>query len=172
MKTLPRGRIQIFLSHSNGDRDLAAEIAYTIEYRLAFWELDVDVFNTSEPEDRFNDFDKIIQAGVFRKDDVEEYEAELMDYLRTNLVKSTVYLLLATRQSLKNSRRWMAFEIALAHEEAGRRNLVFIPCLAGGAHAAELPPKAAIFHALDLSSNIGYGQLIHQLRMRFTYKDT
>jgi hypothetical protein len=159
---------QVFLSHAGEDGKLAVELAARLKDALNASRMSVRVFNTSASEDRFRDFEDIVAAGEeFRP---LEWEAELRDYLRQELRRSAVYILLVTPGSLRKSSKWIQFEIDTAFEEQARGRIAFIPCTAKGARLKDLPDKASVFQGIDLSKEQGWHaaargeeQLLHSI---------
>ena len=142
----------VFLSHAGEDADVASRLAWDLREDLDAVGIEIEVFNTSESADRFKDFGDIVAGGgTF---DAEEWERELRGYLRENIAKSAVYLLLVTPTSLEKNSKWIEFEINTAYEQRTQNQIGFIPCTTKGASLGELPPKASIFTGVDIP--IGY----------------
>jgi hypothetical protein len=147
-------RKQLFLSHAGEDADFALRLARQLETE---WLLQaprsyVDVFCTSKHEHRYRDLRKTMPLGANFREEGERWEKELRQYLHQNLLTSTAYLLLVTKQSNRKSSAWIAFEIDVASEHAKQTQTFFFPCVAEGATLGDLPSKANEFQGIDLAS--------------------
>ena len=149
-------RKQIFLSHAGQDAEFARRLAARIECEWTRRQTahEAHVFCTSEPQYRFKDLKQVLRPGSFWRRQVSEWEEELRQYLRQNLIGSAAYVLLVTKQSLEKHSTWIAFEIDVASEQTKeRQQSFFYPCVAEGATFGELPEKAIRFQAIDLGSD-------------------
>jgi hypothetical protein len=154
----------IFLSHAGEDRERASQISSFIKREYNKNKNEASVFNTSEPENRFNNFLRTKPGEpITSKWD----RAALRDYLRNNINASRYYLLLATPRSLAKRSEWIAFEIEIAQELAHQHGGYFIPCLCDGALAGQLPDGAKMFNACDIDSQDALIALMRQLQHRW-----
>src|SRR5262249_23253513 len=149
---------EIFLSHSGLDNELALSLAKRIER-----ELNIRVFNTSDPEIRFKDLRSNLESGMDWAIEARRYDGELEDYLRKALLNSKVYLLLVTRRSLQANSSWVEFEMELASKEAHQRELFFIPCVAEEELFKELPTVASQFQGVEIASEKGFRKLLDSI---------
>jgi hypothetical protein len=146
-------QLKLFLSHSGLDSSLSLELQSDLERAFQIRGFSPRIFNTSTPEDRFEDLRSILTAGATWRQEYEKYKKRLEKYLEENLRTSDGYLLLVTPQSLKARSEWIQFEIDLARSKAMReRQSFFFPCVAAGAKLTELPREADEFQGLDVSS--------------------
>lgn len=100
-----KSKRQIFLSHSGQDAERATALAAELERELALYGMEVEVFNTSEPEHRFQ----------------ESYgtdQSELRAYLQEHLSASKAFLALVTPQSLAAGSEVIEFEMEVARDAA------------------------------------------------------
>jgi hypothetical protein len=144
-------RSKLFLSHSGLDATLSAKVQQAIEAVFADRALDITVFNTSTPHDRFKTLESCLAPGTPWAREVVAYEEELKRYLRRNLAESAAYLLLVTPASLATQSKWIRFEIDVARSIARRgRTSFFFPCVADGVTLSRLPEGATEFQGLRL----------------------
>ena len=154
---------QIFLSHSGEDHDFATKLSNQIEKELRCSGYDVDVFNTSEVQYRFEDIRERIRPGAIWSQEAARWESELKRYLKENILNSKVYLLLVTQRSLQMNSGWIAFEISIAQQEAEKRLLFFFPCVSQGADLGQLPEGGRMFQGIDLTAEKGNRKLVEAL---------
>jgi hypothetical protein len=120
-------RSKLFLSHSGLDATLSAKVQQAIEAVFADRALDITVFNTSTPHDRFKTLESCLAPGTPWAREVVTYEEELKRYLRRNLAESAAYLLLVTPASLATQSKWIRFEIDVAPvDRAPRQDVVLL----------------------------------------------
>jgi hypothetical protein len=153
MSTDPR-TIRIFLSHSGLDAERARRLAAALKRELYQMSggLETEVFNTSEPEHRYQDLKDRLKAGDVWLAEIEKYEEELRAYLSRQLLDSSAYILLVTPKSLAADSEWIRFDIetARSHAASARRRF-FLPCVMGGAPLGDLPEGANQFQGAELS---------------------
>jgi hypothetical protein len=154
----------VFLSHSGRDAGRATEIAATLEQRLAERGLQVEVFNTSEPEHRYEDLRELLLAGQDWRARAEQYDDELRRYLIQNMKESAAFLSLVTPNSLEAASRVIEFELQTARSMAiGKETPFFFPCVADGASLGHLPPAAMEFEGVDLDAEEGLTRLVEEV---------
>ena len=124
----------VFLSHRHEDRSDANWLAEELERRMRAMGAEIDVFSTSVPAYRFDDF-------APAADDVwsQAYHAwveELRAYLRGHLERAAAYMLLLTRRSATSESAWVRWEIQLGTQLASERSVPFFPCLLGVGYEA------------------------------------
>jgi hypothetical protein len=160
----------IFLSHSGNDKKIALKISEQMKFILnPTSSLVFDIFNTSQTQYRFKEFEKIVSLGGNIKEENIKWENELRLYLEKNLLYSDIYLLLVTKRSLIENSEWILFEMKTAEKEAKKRGKAFfIPCLYNGASFDELPEIANKFQAADINSEIGLFKLVKVLEDYFS----
>ena len=149
----------VFVSHVGEDHEFAGEVETRIKEELGKTAREVNVFNTSDLESRFYRF-----FGPDQRHLLPEYERELKEYIEHNMSMSRVYLLLVSRRSMEKNSKWVSYEISIAREFAAGRPWFFIPCVFDGVKLSELPVEAANFHGIDISSEMGFGELFRHLR--------
>ena len=121
----------IFLSHSGIDADLANRIAREIEtYFDEAFNRKVVVFNTSLPEYRFAELTSRVRDGDHSEAALAGYQDELRRYLGDYLARSSAYLLLITRETLRRVSGWVQWEASEGTVLAAKRNLPFVPFVA------------------------------------------
>lgn len=119
---------RLFLSHSGLDAVLARTLSAYLERGLAAQGFNVDVFNTSEPEHRFD-----LAAQPSTLDDADD---ALRAYLQHHLDGSHGCLMLMSPQSLAACSPWIHFEADRASRAAtarGGRVPFFLPVVMGNA---------------------------------------
>lgn len=164
MNLTPNKR-QVFLSHSGLDAQWATKLAAALEQRLTELGHDIEVFNTSEPEHRYKDLQKMLAAGEDWRAQAEQYEEELRVYLSQNLERSSAFILLVTFNSLMAESNVIQFEINTARSAAMRtQKLFFFPCVSGGVSLRDLPLGAMEFQGIELDSKEGLARLIEAVQ--------
>jgi hypothetical protein len=162
---------QMFLSHSGHDADRATQFAATLEKELARLGYDVQIFNTSEPEHRYQSLQELLNVGEDWRLRAQEYEQDLRSYLRRNLEESAAFLMLVTPNSLAAASGVIEFEIATARAAAkAQSRAFFFPCVAAGATLRDLPDGAEEFEGVELDAQHGLARLLEALDRRFSAK--
>ena len=116
----------VFLSHSHRDGKLATSLARAIE--RAF-DNTVEVFNTSEPEHRLEDFDPA--PGSLWSEEWTEYEAQTKDQLAAIIERARAYVLLVTARSLRENSEWVRYEMTVADSVQVEGRCFFLPMCSG-----------------------------------------
>ena len=151
---------QVFLSHSGIDAPRAIELAARLEGELSNRGIQVEVFNTSEPEHRYKDLHELVTVGENFAVRAQQYEEELRAYLAENMEGSAAFVSLVTPASLEAASKIVEFEIETAHSLAkGRRIPFFFPCVAAGARLRDLPRGAMEFQGIALDTEEGLRRL-------------
>jgi hypothetical protein len=127
--------VKIFLSHAHADREEARWLVAELRRELSVQgHNDVEIFSTSEPENRFPE--EIVSLG----DDWEkvgvQHARDLREYLLRAIADATVYLLLLTQNNMHQSGPWIRLEISEATKLAREQGFAFIPCLRGVGYEA------------------------------------
>jgi hypothetical protein len=162
---------QIFLSHSGHDAARATQFAATLEQELARLGHRVQVFNTSEPEHRYQSLQELLNIGEDWRWRAQQYEQDLRSYLRRNLEESAAFLVLVTPKSLAAASSVIEFEIEAAKAAAKEQSSVFFfPCVADGATLRDLPDGAQEFQGIALDAKHGLARLVEALDRRFSAK--
>ena len=132
----------IFLSHWHEDSEQANWLSDELRRSLAH--LDVEIFSTSAPASRCENFNP--QPGSNWEAEYHEYVEALRAYLRDALEGAAGYLLLLTGRSLARESAWVRFEIRHGTQLAKERGIPFVPCLLGVSYEALLrdPPGATL----------------------------
>lgn len=89
----------------------------------------MEVFNTSEPQHRFEDLEARTRRGE-AADDLR-WHLDLQAYLKGNIHAADVYVLLVSPRCLEKHSRWVAFEVQTVLD-ASDHILRFLPCVLGG----------------------------------------
>jgi hypothetical protein len=147
----------VFLSHSGLDAMLATSLASDLKRWFEVMsgpELTVEVFNTSEPEYRFDGEGKPDARGLFR----QYYTDPLHAYLSERLRSADAFLMLITPASVQAHSEWIIFELQVAaetrneiqgHSPVGAWVEFGFACLAHGAKAEDLPGVTKAFEIED-----------------------
>ena len=153
---------QLFLSHAGEDRTLAMSLADQLRAHYAALGLTVEVFNTSAPAHRFEEWSERIRAGDNWGEEMVKWEADLRRYLETNIESSLAYILLVTPDALFKNSPWIRFEMQVARSLAIRRRFFFFPCTFG-VPLLELPGEAMYFQGVELDKPNGFVKLTDSL---------
>jgi hypothetical protein len=155
---------KVFLSHSGLDASRATELAARLKQELAHQGFDVEVFNTSEPEHRYEDLQELLATGEDFGARAAKYEEELRAYLAQNLTESSAFVSLVTPRSLQPASKVIDFELDTARELAQtRQTLFFFPCVADGATLRQLPRRAMEFQGIDLDGELGMARVVEAI---------
>jgi antiphage defense system Thoeris ThsB-like protein len=180
----------VFLSHWHEDGDEASWLAAELRHRLHSLEgVDIEVFATSTPAHRFEDFNPT--GGALWQPLYEAWVEDLRAFLTEALDGAGAYLLLLTRSSMTRHSAWVRWEIRHATQRAKERGIAFIPCLLGVGYDAlqsdaagrssewqrlevgkddDGPHPEAEFQAIDLKAADGLTRLVealeHSLRIQ------
>jgi hypothetical protein len=157
----------IFLSHAGEDRERASQISSFIKSEFLKKKRGVSVFNTSEPETRFNNF---LRTKPGERITSKWDQAALREYLRNNMTASRSYLLLVTLRSVAKRSEWIAFEIETAQELAQQHAIYFFPCVCDGASALQLPEGAWMFQSCNIASQSGLIELIRAMQHLWNFQ--
>ncbi|MFG6094817.1 hypothetical protein SPB21_12325 [Leptothoe sp. ISB3NOV94-8A] len=156
--------ITCFLSHSGDDAKEVTQFARALEVDMRALGIEVEVFNTSDPRYRFDEFKgyRFDESKDFLKmgDALQEILTRPLDalaqYLADNLIGSRFYLLYVTENSIAKRSAWITFEIHMARRLAIQslegKPLAFIPCVTASSSFAKLPKLAISFQGIDLAS--------------------
>lgn len=153
----------IFLSHAGEDQALAIDLGRRIKEALAQAGVAVDVFNTSETQYRFQDLKERLTMGMDWAKETQAWTKELTEYLQSNLLRSAIYVILVTPRSVEKNSPWIAFEMKVASEEAGKRGNSFLPCVTDGALFKMLPAEARFFQGVDLTEQHGFQRMMNAI---------
>jgi hypothetical protein len=155
-----RGSRLIFLSHSGRDEDLANRLSSDIRTEFALRGPMVNVFNTSDPQYRFteweNKWEKLPRAIDDWRVAAEQEKEKLRAYLSTNLAASSAYLLLVTDHAIFGGSDWVPWEIQEGTALALEHHVPFVPVLVGVSYddmLATLPREAVEFQGIKLDIN-------------------
>jgi len=116
----------------------------------------VNVFNTSDPQHRFTEWEKMFGPGDDWRVVAPQADEKLRAYLSTNLAASSAYLLLVTDNATFGGSDWVRWEIQEATALALEHHVPFVPVLVGIPYYAMreyFPREVVEFQGIELDIN-------------------